>query len=468
MKIGITTIAIGLIFAGAATAEMSPFWQNIREDMNQLSTDACDGHSPSAVLLEQKARTERNPVAKVSYAWLIANKKCEYFTGDQNDIFNLNLDAAKNGFPLGMSNTAMMMIRGSGTKHNPELAYEYIELAMDGGYPEAGAQYAKHLIEGKHIPQDLEEADYWLERAETEGARPALVTKVRKEYNAAAENNDSNQNPSTSSSAFAEQPNSSMAERLAQWRRGADFGCAQIGSQETVRQLALGGNTDAQVYVAWLYWKGDRCGIEEDVNESKKWTELAAQQGDAEAQLALGYFYNVGIKFELPEESVSDDEISLKSYENLGQDFEQAAVWTFKSANQGYVPALAVAARYLHQGIGVETNAQEAYELFYESGTRGLTAGYTGAAIVLYDRVMTDYIMKDTESFDETAGLSMELFILGDELDQQPPTDHLPHVAYFNKNFANQAIDTLNSWMSPAQKKKARQYADETLVSASE
>ena len=51
MKAAFAAAILGLVLAAPAAADLSPFWQTIREEMIQYSTNACAGDAPSAVIL---------------------------------------------------------------------------------------------------------------------------------------------------------------------------------------------------------------------------------------------------------------------------------------------------------------------------------------------------------------------------------------------------------------------------------
>src|SRR5437879_273823 len=78
--------------------------------------------------------------------------------------------------------------------------------------------------------------------------------------------------------------------------------------------LAKQGDEDAQVFVAFMYQKGD--GVPQDYSEAAKWYRLAAEQGDALAQEALGSMYSKGA--------------------GVPQDDKEALRWYGLAAAQGY------------------------------------------------------------------------------------------------------------------------------------
>ena len=71
-----------------------------------------------------------------------------------------------------------------------------------------------------------------------------------------------------------------------------DAGDYQTAVQEW-RPLAEQGNSDAQINLGLMYYKG--IGVPQDYAEALKWYRLAAEEGVAVAQKNLGYLYDRGI-----------------------------------------------------------------------------------------------------------------------------------------------------------------------------
>jgi TPR repeat protein len=58
------------------------------------------------------------------------------------------------------------------------------------------------------------------------------------------------------------------------------------------RPLAEQGDSEAQVALGFMYGRG--LGVQQDYQESVNWYQRAAEQGDAHAQFSLGYIYCKG------------------------------------------------------------------------------------------------------------------------------------------------------------------------------
>lgn len=161
------------------------FWEELRAASNDLSTRACKGEGPAEALLRHRAETVGDPTAQVSLAWLTLNKKCVYFTGDEAKATDLNLRASITGYPLAMSNFGMRLAKGIGTPPDPDAAVPWLTASADGGHATAALNLAGLYTDGKYIPRDRDEALYWLDRAERDGADPEQVSKARARFSEA-------------------------------------------------------------------------------------------------------------------------------------------------------------------------------------------------------------------------------------------------------------------------------------------
>ena len=81
--------------------------------------------------------------------------------------------------------------------------------------------------------------------------------------------------------------------------------------------LAEQGDADAQLYLGFIYEKGE--GVPQDYKAAMKWYSLAAEQGDADAQGSLGSMYGMG--------------------KGVPQDYRAAVKWTRLAAEQGHPAA---------------------------------------------------------------------------------------------------------------------------------
>ena len=89
----------------------------------------------------------------------------------------------------------------------------------------------------------------------------------------------------------------------------------------------------AQTKLAYLYSTGQ--GVQQSNFEALKWWQMAANQGDADAQYNLGVLYRDGIGVE------SDSEVSLK--------------WFHQAAANGDQVSAGIVAEYQRTGILMKT-----------------------------------------------------------------------------------------------------------------
>lgn len=93
------------------------------------------------------------------------------------------------------------------------------------------------------------------------------------------------------------------------------------------RPLAEQGDAEAQVALGVMYYEGQ--GVLKDDKEAAKWWRKAAEQGDAGAQARLGFSY------------LMSDSYLMGSFEGTGvpQDHVEAEKWARISAKQGFAGA---------------------------------------------------------------------------------------------------------------------------------
>ena len=80
-----------------------------------------------------------------------------------------------------------------------------------------------------------------------------------------------------------------------------------------IRRAAEAGDRESQVTLGWLYSNGE--GVPRDKAEAARWYKRAAEQGDVKAQLALGWLYYSG--------------------DGVKRDLREAAYWYGKAAAKG-------------------------------------------------------------------------------------------------------------------------------------
>jgi len=97
------------------------------------------------------------------------------------------------------------------------------------------------------------------------------------------------------------------------------------------RPLAEQGDARAQVNLGWMY--GGGLGVPQDSKTSMKWFTLPAEQGDAAAQVNLGFMYRDG--------------------QGVPEDFKTAVKWFTLAAEQGYAKGQLLLGGMYYNGWGV-------------------------------------------------------------------------------------------------------------------
>jgi len=133
---------------------------------------------------------------------------------------------------------------------------------------------------------------------------------------------------------------------------------------EVLRRAANLGYTPAQFYMAKLYENGEG-GLRKDEAEARRWTERAAQGGDAKAMHNLGLAY----------------------FQGLGgpTNMTTAAQWFRKAADLGMTDSQYNLASLYERGYGVSQNAAEAYKWYLIAARAGDAEARTSAERVKKD-----------------------------------------------------------------------------------
>jgi uncharacterized protein len=115
------------------------------------------------------------------------------------------------------------------------------------------------------------------------------------------------------------------------------------------RPLADDGDASAQVVLGFMYKRGQ--GVPQDYAAAVRWYRLAAEQGDASAQADLGFMYEMG--------------------QGATQDYAEAVRWYRLAADQGVATAQAALGFMYEAGRGVPQNDVLAHMWFSVSAPRG-------------------------------------------------------------------------------------------------
>ena len=103
--------------------------------------------------------------------------------------------------------------------------------------------------------------------------------------------------------------------------------------------LAAAGNVDAQYYLGGLYYKGG--GVEQNYEQAAAWFQKSADQGNPKAQTDLAQCYLLGYGVE--------------------KDSNVAVDWYRRAADQGYAPAALNLAALITSGVGTKRDLVRAH-----------------------------------------------------------------------------------------------------------
>ena len=121
------------------------------------------------------------------------------------------------------------------------------------------------------------------------------------------------------------------------------------------QRAAEQGDIEAQVQVANCYMHG--IGVREDEEQARRWYRKPAELGNPEAQVGLGECYF--------------NDYYMDRCPNRADCGAEAAKWSRKALEQGYIPALRVLADCYSCGAGVEEDQEKAIRLTIEAAEQG-------------------------------------------------------------------------------------------------
>ncbi len=138
----------------------------------------------------------------------------------------------------------------------------------------------------------------------------------------------------------------------------------------TMRSVPEPRSVEQEIKLANDYFAGR--GVVRDFKQSAYWFEMAAKQGDPQAQMQIGYFYDAGI--------------------GVPRDPELAAHWYQLAASGGLATAKVNLGILYFWGMGVKKNEQLAIQLFREAAKHrsGLADCYLGDLYYLGEGVPRD------------------------------------------------------------------------------
>jgi len=241
---------------------------------------------------------------------------------------DLNLDQAKAGTDKGDPNAEFCLGRfyanGQGVPRDYAKAAEFYLKAAGQGFGKAQNNLGILYLQGRGVNKDQAEASKWLQKAASQGLPKSQTT---------------------------------LASILVKQDGASSEGI------ELFRKAAGQGSVDAQVRLAEVYYFGTR-DIKRDYPEAAKWYLLAANQGNPNAENALGVINENGFGMQVNEKVAVDwyrkaaDQGDAKGQSNYGRvnadgvgglevSPSKAYLWLSLSAQQGEVTAQNFLAEYV-------------------------------------------------------------------------------------------------------------------------
>lgn len=125
---------------------------------------------------------------------------------------------------------------------------------------------------------------------------------------------------------------------------------SKVNSEIEELELAANqGNAEAQNSLGNCYYSGK--GVKQDYRKAAEWYRKAAEQGDMRAQDNLGNSYFLG--------------------QGIDQDYQKAVEWYCKAVEQGYERSECHLGLCYDNGYGVERDCRKAVEWYYKAANKG-------------------------------------------------------------------------------------------------
>lgn len=229
------------------------------------------------------------------------------------------------------------------TAHDPD-ALKTLQGKAVAGDADAQCGLGKQYEFGLGVPQDNEQATFWLQKSAEQG------------------------------------------DIIAQVELGVVFDRMQDYAQALIwyRKAADQGNARAEYNLVLAYQNGE--GVPKDMDQAIAWYRKAVEQGDAVAQLNLGVAYEQGLGTprdfaqaadlyrKAAQQGVAKAQTSLGLLYFTGngvpKDETQAATWLLKAAEQGEPVAQFNLGAFYANGTGVSQDLAEAYFWIYLANAR--------------------------------------------------------------------------------------------------
>ena len=249
----------------------------------------------------------------------------------------------------------MLYIKGEGIPQDFAKATKWLRLAAAQGHVKAQKLLGWVYVNGRGVPQDTAEAVRWIRRVAEQAGQdqevyarawqvylggmyykglpgvPKDAAEAARWFQLAAE-----QDPTDDMHRYQLNPYLAYLPAMAQYLLGmlydAGEGMPQNDAKATkcfaeaakwFQLVAEQGLAEAQLALGLMYYEGGR-GVQKNFNEAVKLFRLAAEQGLAEAQFNLGLMYYKGVHYK---------------YEGVTQNYPNAYVWLSLATASGYSDA---------------------------------------------------------------------------------------------------------------------------------
>lgn len=345
-KIGITTFGmramVGCLIAGAILI------------LNLAGSLAARSSTPETQLRTNVSGASASPVPNknnvsdaskkiVTNGVSGASTRCRPPVFTKQELFALEQQAAS-GDPEAQCDLGMIYIKGQGVPQDNSQAALWFRKAAEQG--DAGAQFqlGYSYDNGEGVPKDYGQAALWYRKAAEQGdahAEYSLGALYAEGVNQGTPQEDAQAVFWRSKiRAWRAYINSVVIHKSTHWRyTQAAFWYLKAAEQ---------GDADAQDALGDLYEKGQ--GVAQDYAQAVLWHRKAAEQGDADAQESLGDSYLNG--------------------QGVSRDYTQAALWYRKAAEQGDADAQDALGDLYDSGRGVPRDYAEAY-FWYDLAAAG-------------------------------------------------------------------------------------------------
>lgn len=295
------------------------------EASTQLANRYTDPFTPSTILVDSKVEAKNREIW-ISQALKITKKlvsratlpdatfflACNYSSGgmgleiDNVKAFELYFKAAKQDLPEACYRVAVCFELGVGVKSDAERALSwYLKAASLGDVPsmyKLGMTYLKGDLRQR---VNFSEALMWLQRAADKADKntPHAVHELGLLFEHARDlppDAGIVHNDQAALDLFAKAAN--LGYPPSQYRLGHAFEFGELGlpvdpprSIDWYNVAAQNGDSDAELALAGWHWTGAENLLKPNDTEAFHWAEKSAKKGNAKAEFALGYFYQFGV-----------------------------------------------------------------------------------------------------------------------------------------------------------------------------